>query len=47
LTKALKKPTNVKKLKKKLYEKRGKLNRSVGKDWTQFACVSAYVKQCG
>jgi len=23
-------------LKEKLYEKKGKLNRSIGKDWTQF-----------
>jgi len=37
LRKALKKLTNVKKLKKKNYtKKRGKLYRSIGKDWTQF-----------
>jgi len=37
LKKALKKSTNVKKLKKKSYtKKRRKLNHSIGKDWTQF-----------
>jgi len=36
LKKALKKLTNVKKIKRKSYtKKREKLNRSIGKNWTQ------------
>jgi len=36
LKKALKKPINVKKIEKSYMKKRGKLNHSTGKDWTQF-----------